>query len=939
MWHVVKADDRVNAVVLRAAGERAFSAGLDTSKSFGQPDLVWNHDDPGEFLSPKWQKCWKPVVCAVHGMCTAGALYFVNEADVVICSDDATFFDSHVTYGYVSAIEPIGLMRRIGLGDTLRMALMGNRERVSARDGAAARAGDRGRSARPLWDTRHELARVIASYPAVATQGTVRAIWESLDKPYRAAMEQGLMYTRLGNPVGLAGDPAAPASTARRRRFDERPIRERHPGTSPRGDGARPVGARARVRGHLVHLGRAGGGGRRGRRGAPRRGLGAGSPVGLMLRNRPVRARHRARTPARRRLRGHGEPSARRRTAPRRRPRSRAPAAARRAPTTSRCSLPTSCRRPRGVSSVRSAHPIAVTRLGRSPAVVEAPGVAVRMLTSGTTGPPKRIDLRYEMLDQVMRGAKHYETGTGSDVRLRSGVVIVNAPLVHVSGVFRVVQAVLDGRRIALLERFSVDGWVAAVREHRPKTVSLVPTALRMVLDADVDDDVFESIRSVVSGTAPLDPDLAEAFTARYGVPVLTSYGATEFGGGVAGWNLADHEQFAAAKRGSVGRAHAGCSLRVVDPDDGTDLGLDAVGLLEVRAAQLGTDDWVRTTDLARVDADGFLWIVGPRRPDHPPRRVQGPARGGAGRARAASRRGRGRGGRASTTSASARCRWPRSNGDRVPTLDEAARARARGRPPGARTRCRSRSRWSTRSAHRVGQGRPRRRARAGGRRPGRVVSVERKWVFGEPPLPDDGRAGRGAPRAHRHRALVGADEPGARSAGADRARRTAAARGAGAGGSPPPRRRSTPATPTGACTSTTATTSATTTRASPATRSSSTRATTKARTARWSSRSATRGRPGSCTAGSSRCSSTACCRSSTARSGWRARPPSSRSGSGARHRCSRRSSFRAERVVDDRRITAHAELLLGDDLLCEAHMLAAKGDHAALPAVSARRA
>jgi acyl-CoA synthetase (AMP-forming)/AMP-acid ligase II len=255
--------------------------------------------------------------------------------------------------------------------------------------------------------------------------------------------------------------------------------------------------------------------------------------------------------------------------------------------------------------------PISVTPPAAAPNVQLAPGVAVRMLTSGTTGPPKRIDLRYEMLDLVMRGAKHYESNSGTEVRLRSGVVIVNAPLVHVSGVFRVVQAMLDGRRIALLERFTVEGWTAAVREHRPKTVSLVPTALRMVLDADVDDDVFESVRSVVSGTAPLDPDLAEAFTARYGVPVLTSYGATEFGGGVAGWNLADHEQFAAAKRGSVGRAHAGCSLRVVDLDDGHDLGVDAVGLLEVRAAQLGTDDWVRTTDLARLDADGFLWIVG----------------------------------------------------------------------------------------------------------------------------------------------------------------------------------------------------------------------------------------------------------------------------------------------------------------------------------------
>jgi enoyl-CoA hydratase/carnithine racemase len=203
-WHVIKADDTVNAVVVRAAGDRAFSAGLDTKQSFGQPDLVWNHLDPGEYLSPKWQKLWKPVVCAVHGICTAGAFYFLNEADVVICSDDATFFDSHVTYGFVSAIEPIGLMRRIGLGDTLRMALTGNAERVSAE--TALRLGlvteVVGRD--ELWPQAHDLARLIASYPAVATQGTVRAIWESLDKPYRAAMEQGLMYTRLGNPIGAA---------------------------------------------------------------------------------------------------------------------------------------------------------------------------------------------------------------------------------------------------------------------------------------------------------------------------------------------------------------------------------------------------------------------------------------------------------------------------------------------------------------------------------------------------------------------------------------------------------------------------------------------------------------------------------------------------------------------------------------------------------------
>jgi acyl-CoA synthetase (AMP-forming)/AMP-acid ligase II len=238
-------------------------------------------------------------------------------------------------------------------------------------------------------------------------------------------------------------------------------------------------------------------------------------------------------------------------------------------------------------------------------------GVAVRMLTSGTTGPPKRVDLPYAMLERVMVGAKHYEGNARAELTLRGGVVIVNAPLVHLSGVFRVLQAVLDGRRIALLEWFTVEEWADAVRRHRPKTVSLVPTALRMVLESDVQDDLLAGVGSVVSGTAPLDPEVADEFTARFGVPVLTSYAATEFGGGVAGWNLADHRAHWAQKRGSVGRAHPGCALRVVDVDTFAPLPVGDVGLLEVQAAQLPDAGWIRTTDLARIDDDGFLWIVG----------------------------------------------------------------------------------------------------------------------------------------------------------------------------------------------------------------------------------------------------------------------------------------------------------------------------------------
>jgi acyl-coenzyme A synthetase/AMP-(fatty) acid ligase len=188
---------------------------------------------------------------------------------------------------------------------------------------------------------------------------------------------------------------------------------------------------------------------------------------------------------------------------------------------------------------------------------------------------------------------------------------VVNSPLVHLGGLFRVLQCVSDGRSFCLLERFTVEGWVDAVRRHRPATASLVPTALRMVLEADPDPADLSSLRSVISGTAPLDPDDADAFMARYGIPALVTYAATEFGGSVAGWNIDDHRTYWAAKRGSVGRAHAGCELRVVDPDSGQPVGSDVEGLLEVRAGQLGEAAWVRTTDLARLDADGFLWIVG----------------------------------------------------------------------------------------------------------------------------------------------------------------------------------------------------------------------------------------------------------------------------------------------------------------------------------------
>jgi long-chain acyl-CoA synthetase len=194
---------------------------------------------------------------------------------------------------------------------------------------------------------------------------------------------------------------------------------------------------------------------------------------------------------------------------------------------------------------------------------------------------------------------------------VRSGVAIVNSPLVHIGGVFRVLQCVTEARPFVLLERFELNRWADAVRRHRPRAASLVPAALRTVLHSDLRREDLESIRAVTSGTAPLSADDADAFTEKFGIPVLTSYATTEFGGGVAGWTLADHQKYWHAKRGSAGRANPGAQLRVVD-DGGTPLGPDQVGILEVKPGQFGPSaDWIRTTDLARIDADGFLWVLG----------------------------------------------------------------------------------------------------------------------------------------------------------------------------------------------------------------------------------------------------------------------------------------------------------------------------------------
>ena len=243
-----------------------------------------------------------------------------------------------------------------------------------------------------------------------------------------------------------------------------------------------------------------------------------------------------------------------------------------------------------------------------------SPGVAIEMLTSGTTGPPKRVPLSRDAFDASFRGFTRYERGRSFDdpPRLNSGCTMIVNPLTHIGGIYGCIAALAAGRKIALLEKFSVEAWVGAVKRNRPAVAPAVPSAVRMLLDADVDPADLASLKSLISGTAPLSPDLVDAFLAKYGIPICANYGATEFAGAVAGWTIDDFRKLWSQKRGAVGRVHADIEARVVDSDTGAILPAGTEGLLELKGRQLNNDlQWLRTTDRAVLDPDRFLFIKG----------------------------------------------------------------------------------------------------------------------------------------------------------------------------------------------------------------------------------------------------------------------------------------------------------------------------------------
>ncbi|OCB45758.1 crotonase [Mycobacterium vulneris] len=183
-------DDNVWLMIVTATG-RAFCTGADVKEIPGDGKVVnerpylstyeqWEAPQEG---TPPFRSMAKPVVVAINGICCGAGLDWVTTGDIVIASDQATFFDPHVSIGLVAAREMVRLARALPRSVALRMALMGKHERMTVE-----RAYELGLITEivehdKLLERAHEIADTVCLNAPLAVRGTRLAIHKTLDLP------------------------------------------------------------------------------------------------------------------------------------------------------------------------------------------------------------------------------------------------------------------------------------------------------------------------------------------------------------------------------------------------------------------------------------------------------------------------------------------------------------------------------------------------------------------------------------------------------------------------------------------------------------------------------------------------------------------------------------------------------------------------------------
>ncbi|MDX2648111.1 long-chain fatty acid--CoA ligase [Streptomyces sp. PA03-1a] len=245
------------------------------------------------------------------------------------------------------------------------------------------------------------------------------------------------------------------------------------------------------------------------------------------------------------------------------------------------------------------------------PEPLDGDDLAVILYTSGTTGAPKGAMLTHANL------ARNAEIAARTLMRLTPDDVVMGClPLFHAFGQACAMNAAVSaGARLTLLARFDPAQALRTIAERQVTIFEGVPTMYAAMLAERLNDPArhdTSSLRLCASGGAPLPVEVLHTFETAFSCAVLEGFGMSETSP-VASFNHLDRPR----KPGSIGTPIEGVEMRLLDPQDG-------VGELCVRGhnvmagywgrpeatAETVVDGWLRTGDLARVDDDGYFYIV-----------------------------------------------------------------------------------------------------------------------------------------------------------------------------------------------------------------------------------------------------------------------------------------------------------------------------------------
>lgn len=241
--------------------------------------------------------------------------------------------------------------------------------------------------------------------------------------------------------------------------------------------------------------------------------------------------------------------------------------------------------------------------------------LAVLLYTSGTSALPKGVMLTYGNLQSDADACIEHASLQRKHVFM--GVI----PLFHAFGMTAMMIAPVQlGAPIVYMARFSPLAALQAIRKHKVSIMFGVPSMFGAMLRLEsARPEDFQEMFAMISGGEPLPPLLRQGFEKRFGTTIYEGYGLTETSPVVSLNTPAAH------RPGSVGRPVPGVKVRIVD-EEGNPLGVDQPGevwlkgpmvmkgyyhLPEETAKALTADGFLKTGDLGKVDAEGYLYITG----------------------------------------------------------------------------------------------------------------------------------------------------------------------------------------------------------------------------------------------------------------------------------------------------------------------------------------